>query len=129
MGSKSLVLNDEKLPLSKVKGEKRWMRLDDHVDESFILFANAHQLFHLGEPSKSKSMQYNLLSNDFGFDLIIVDEASQLPANYMLASLALVHPYQIELTCDVTSWPTSSLQGLRSLRAVNELPLSELTQV
>lgn len=129
VGSKSLVLNGEKLSLARAKGEKRSKRLEDYVEEGVILFANAHQLFHLGEESTSKSMQYNLLGNDFGFDLIIVDEASQLPADYMLAPLALVKPHEVELACDVTSWPTSSLQGLRSLHAEECPALSELTQV
>ena len=67
-------------------------RLTSYLPESFVLFANAYSLFHLGTPSKAKSAQYELLPDDFGFDLIIVDEASQLPTDQFLSAAALVHP-------------------------------------
>ncbi|MHA1674461.1 MAG: AAA domain-containing protein, partial [Promethearchaeota archaeon] len=61
--------------------------LENYLSEGFILFSNAHQLFHL--PARVLS--------DFNFDLIIVDEASQVPTDQFLASLQFIYPQEIEL--------------------------------
>ncbi|TXT66893.1 MAG: putative ATP-dependent RecD-like DNA helicase [Promethearchaeota archaeon] len=54
--------------------------LEESLEDDFIIFANAHQLYHL----------INRVSEDFYFDLICVDEASQLPADYFMSSLQFV---------------------------------------
>ena len=64
-------------------------------DGSFVLFANAHTLYHLGRPHKNRRFQY--LNDDFGFDLIVVDEASQMPADYFAAIAPLVRPFSSTL--------------------------------
>ena len=83
---KAMSLDRQKLERTKNR------RLTSYLDDRFVLFANAHTLFHLGLPSESKNAEYELLPNGFGWDLIIVDEASQLPTDQFLASAALVHP-------------------------------------
>jgi len=55
--------------------------LEESLDDSFILFANAHQLFNLNER----------VDDDFAFDLIVVDEASQLPIQHFMSSLQFIH--------------------------------------
>ncbi len=56
-------------------------RLDAQIKTNCIVFANAHQLYHLKE----------IVSPDFVFDLICVDEASQMPVDHILSSLQFVH--------------------------------------
>jgi len=59
--------------------------LKETLNDNFIMFANAHQLFHLTEnPEK-------LIDEDFAFDLICVDEASQLPVDNFMSSLQFIH--------------------------------------
>ncbi|MHA1612001.1 MAG: DEAD/DEAH box helicase [Promethearchaeota archaeon] len=61
--------------------------LENHLADGFILFSNAHQLYHL--PTRVLS--------DFHFDLIIVDEASQVPTDQFLASLQFLNSQEINL--------------------------------
>jgi hypothetical protein len=91
VGNKAMLLDGQKLERSKKR------RLTSYLDERFVLFANAHALFHLGLPSEAKSAEYELLPDGFGWDLIIVDEASQLPTDQFLAAVALVHPGTAQL--------------------------------
>ncbi len=51
--------------------------LENSLEDNFIMFANAHQLYYLPERVK----------DNFYFDLICVDEASQLPVDYFISSL------------------------------------------
>ncbi len=62
-------------------------RLEKFLDDDFILFGNAHQLYYLNER----------VSEDFAFDLIIVDEASQLPMDHFMASLQFIYKHDILL--------------------------------
>ncbi|TFH28887.1 MAG: hypothetical protein E4G98_04695, partial [Promethearchaeota archaeon] len=61
--------------------------LENILEDNFIIFSNAHQLFHL--PARVLS--------DFHFDLIIVDEASQVPTDQFLASLQFVFSQYLNL--------------------------------
>jgi len=63
-------------------------KLERHLDETFIIIANAHQLFNLSERTEGGSMRN--IAEDFYFDLIIVDEASQLPPDFFMSSLQFV---------------------------------------
>lgn len=92
-----LTASPRAIKLNGARLSLRGKRLEDYLDERFILFANAHSLYNLATPSKSKNHQYNFLHNDFGFDLIIVDEASQVPTDHFLAAASLVHPGQVTL--------------------------------
>ncbi|MBN1801742.1 MAG: AAA family ATPase [Candidatus Lokiarchaeota archaeon] len=75
----------------KLNGQSRTVTatrpLEESLEEDFILFANAHQLYHLKERVRS----------DFYFDLIIVDEASQLQVDYFMSSLQFVRNVKLEL--------------------------------
>ncbi|MBD3341655.1 MAG: hypothetical protein GF353_21300 [Candidatus Lokiarchaeota archaeon] len=61
--------------------------LKEQLEDNFIIFANAHQLYHLPER----------VGSNFEFDLIIVDEASQLPADYFMSSLQFIHKYKLSV--------------------------------
>ena len=61
--------------------------LERQLEDSCILFANAHQLYHLKER----------VEDDFAFDLICVDEASQLPADYFMSSLQFIHKCKLKV--------------------------------
>lgn len=55
--------------------------LEEQLDDNCIVFANAHQLYRLQER----------VAPGFAFDLICVDEASQMPVDQILASLHFIH--------------------------------------
>lgn len=62
--------------------------LEEQLEENCIVFANAHQLYHLLERVES----------DFAFDLVCVDEASQLPVDHILSSLQFVRNHTLDVT-------------------------------
>lgn len=64
----------------------------------FVLFANAHFLYNLGQPDKNN--RFKKLHNDFGFDLVIIDEASQMPADHFTAIARLVHLQDFDIRID-----------------------------
>lgn len=72
-----------------------WVTRPWEGDGSCVLFANAHTLYHLGQPHPRRRFRY--LAEDFGFDLVIVDEASQMPADYFAAIAQLVRPFYSDL--------------------------------
>nr|MDO8085895.1 AAA domain-containing protein [Candidatus Sigynarchaeum springense] len=61
--------------------------LERQLQDNCIIFANAHSLFYL--PDR--------LGKDFAFDMVIVDEASQLPPDYFLASLQFIKKHEIRV--------------------------------
>ncbi|MFO8018367.1 MAG: AAA domain-containing protein [Promethearchaeia archaeon] len=62
---------------------------------NLILFGNAHKLVQLHENTYG---DFKFIDQDnFQFDLIIVDEASQLPVNYFLASLQYVKKHKMQI--------------------------------
>jgi hypothetical protein len=75
----------------KLNGQNRSVTatnmLEESLEESFILFANAHQLFYL--PDR--------VDDNFAFDLIVVDEASQLPIDNFMSSLQFVHQHDFKV--------------------------------
>jgi DNA polymerase III delta prime subunit len=75
-----------------------------------IIFANAHSLYHLK----------NKLGPDFTFDLIVIDEASQVPTDYVLASLAFIYSFQTTLNfLNATPYPApKSLE----IEDINKIP-------
>ena len=67
----------------------------------FILFSNGYPLQHIGAPYSGKAKnpkKFDNLPDDFGFDLIIIDEASQMPTNYMTSVTQLVKPFSSALS-------------------------------
>jgi hypothetical protein len=149
-GVSELVRRGSKLWLDEVAVPRKrgaqykdgYSRLEDALDESFVLCAPAQQLFHLGAWSSSKSMHHDWLHNDFGFDLIIIDEASQMPVDQALTSLCLVKPGRVALAFDAHAQPASGDETIErhdvldamhiaSMHAPDGQPMSydELTRV
>ncbi|MBY9003293.1 MAG: ATP-binding protein [Candidatus Lokiarchaeota archaeon] len=71
----------------KIRTVTNKIHLEESLEKSFIIFANAHQLYHLVER----------VDPEFAFDLVIVDEASQVPIHYFLSSLQFIIKKNIEL--------------------------------
>lgn len=61
--------------------------LDRYLEQDAIIFANAHALYYL----------VDRVPEEFSFDLIVIDEASQLPVDYAMASLQYVARHDITL--------------------------------
>jgi len=111
--------------------------------ESMIMFANAHYLTWLDETyedRKTGDEKPILIDQDFAFDLIIVDEASQLPVNNFMAALKYVKqpvssvvPIKKSGDDDSTQGSAQSLElkKLRIGKSSCEVPFSceELTKV
>jgi len=74
--------------------------LEESLEESCIIFANAHHLYYLQER----------VEDDFAFDLICVDEASQLPTDYFMSSLQYIYKY---------SFPVKPLSDLNRVSVSN----------
>jgi len=106
-------------------------RLDAVLGSHFVLFANAFSLANLGKPSGSKSFLYEWIGNDFGFDLIVIDEASQVPTSQLMASLALVRPAVFSLadTSPPEAWPLDDLTRMQGLTLKGPDALDDLTRV
>ncbi len=62
--------------------------LENSLEDSFIMFGNAHQLYYLPER----------VNDNFYFDLICVDEASQLPVDYFISSLQFIKNKKFKIT-------------------------------
>ena len=61
--------------------------LEEQLEDTCIIFANAHQLFRLTER----------VDDDFTFDLICVDEASQMPVDHFMSSLQFIHKRSLKI--------------------------------
>jgi hypothetical protein len=84
-----------KLNEESYKNMKRYNR--SIIDENFILFGNAHQLYNLTELNEyAEEKEYEVDFNDF--DLIIVDEASQFPTDYFMSCLQYVRDHTVSFT-------------------------------
>lgn len=110
-------------------------RLEDALEPSFIMFASAHQLYYLSQPSSSKSLAYEYIHDNFAFDLIIIDEASQMPVDQILTSLCLVRHGQAQLNLPAAASITdrAALEAIRVEAIVDlegqPLPAELLTRV
>ncbi len=97
-GAHGLTINGATMTLDGVKVERTGgRRMEDALPPSFVMFANAHSLFKLTVPSTAAKFTYDFLKNDTGFDLIIVDEASQLPTDHFLAAAEVLWPGEVTL--------------------------------
>ncbi len=74
-------LNQQKRSVTKNK------LLEESLEDSFIMFANAHQLYNLKER----------VQDNFAFDLICIDEASQLPTDYFMSCLQYIHKPKLKI--------------------------------
>ncbi|MHA2001687.1 MAG: AAA domain-containing protein, partial [Promethearchaeota archaeon] len=69
---------------------KKRNRLEKHLDDICIICANAHSLYRLTKDER--------IDAGFNFDLIIVDEASQVPTDQFLSSLLYTRNIPIEIS-------------------------------
>ena len=75
----------------KTKLTSKDRTLEDHMGTRYIIFSVAHQLYNLHEEQK-------LLPAIFSLDLLIVDEASQLPVDYFMSSLRFINKGEFRLS-------------------------------
>ena len=97
---------------------------DGRLEKSYIMFGNAHQLFHLIE---------RVNEDTFAFDLICVDEASQLPVDNFMSNLQFINPYDFTIS---NPKPTvkpgtlvSNVDEVEKLNLVSELGKEKLTKI
>ncbi|WP_371805244.1 DEAD/DEAH box helicase [Candidatus Lokiarchaeum ossiferum] len=110
--------------LSRTVTKKK--KLEEVLEDSYIIFANAHQLYRLRERVK----------DSFEFDLIIVDEASQLPTDQFMASLQYIHkeafhlqPKSIESVSQTFGTEIENLESVQKLKKINPININNLTKV
>ena len=98
--------------------------LEESLEESFIIFANAHQLYYLHER----------IRDDFAFDLICIDEASQLPTDYVMACLRYIHHHPVVINPPKGKLFTpdaiiTTKQEVENLQLGSRLTFHDLTKV
>ena len=74
---------------SRLYEDEKW-RMDDSLPDRFVLFGVPHQLAQLIKRN-SKGQDRYLHIDHFAFDLVVVDEASQMPVDQATALLPLIH--------------------------------------
>ncbi|MEJ2248665.1 MAG: AAA domain-containing protein [Candidatus Lokiarchaeota archaeon] len=78
-------------------------KLEDLLEmnnKDIIMFANAHYLAKLNDTYYGR---FKFIKKDFAFDLIVVDESSQVPVNHMLAAFQYVKNFQVKVVLDSKS--------------------------
>lgn len=112
-------------PISTITA-KTTEKLDDVLnmgERNVIIFGNAHQLFHLNDLHYG-SLKY--IRPDFSFDMIIVDESSQVPVSHMLSALQYVKNFQVKV-CSEDSMITGG-RKITDLTELNKLYLESLDE-
>ncbi len=92
--------------------------LADHLPDTYIIFAPPNPSYHLGMRWMSKTKNPQELSpfpSGFGFDVILVDEASQLPVDQCLPIAHLLKPQQFKLKANPLELEQSEPESLSSL--------------
>ncbi len=105
-------------------------RLEHLLPDSFIMFANAHTLYKLRQQDPQGQLKW--LRQGFAFDLIIIDEASQMPVDHALASLSCVRQHEVALRFATERAPGALLQSVddaRDISAEAPLRLDDMTRV
>ncbi len=108
--------NDQKKVVTKTK------LLEEQLEDNFIIFANAHQLYRLPERVKE----------DFAFDLICVDEASQLPVDHFMSSLQFIHKQTLKIanhSNGLSGLKIKDIKRINNLNLDSENNLDSLTKV
>jgi DNA polymerase III delta prime subunit len=93
-GSGTWKLNINEDPTSRKPVFTDKQKLETYFPDNLIVFSNAHQLYRLKE--KGRNTEYKCLEDNFAFDLIIVDEASQLPVDNIIPSLTFLRHHKIQ---------------------------------
>ena len=101
------------------------------LDDSFILFSNAHQLYHLYDLNRNAITKGQAI--DFIFDLIIVDEASQYPTDHFLSCLQFIHNLTVSFV-DEKNTPLEEYSGdlgelVSTMKPKESLQAERLTKV
>ena len=89
-GSRDMYLDGEKIgrrKKSRLYDGENW-RMDDELPDRFILFGVPFQLAQLLKTSRGKGLYLHL--DQFAFDLVVVDEASQMPVDQATTLLPLI---------------------------------------
>jgi hypothetical protein len=120
LSSDKMILDGETLSRGH---SRKSLRLEDHLEgraggqaKPLVLFANAHQLYHFSKDNPGDHRYF--VRGDFAFDLIIVDEASQLPTDQLLSALTLVKPGLIDVVWragEPTDWANAPLELVEQL--------------
>jgi len=97
---------------------------DGKLEKSYIMFGNAHQLFHLIE---------RVDEDTFTFDLLCVDEASQLPVDNFMSMLQFINQFEFKIsnpkpTVKSGEW-IKEIEEIDDLSLNSELDMSKLTKV
>jgi hypothetical protein len=123
--------------VDKVSFDKK-KKLEDVLDmgnKNTIMFANAHQLVSLRDTHKNI---FKFIHKSFAFDLIVVDESSQVPVNHLLSPLQYVKNYGIEVRSKLdTAAPNRDISDIEDLDHLylvdkdegNRLDPAELTKL
>jgi hypothetical protein len=119
-----LVIGAKYVTLNNRKVGAKWLHQAKETDGDFILFATPHQLVSL-RAQHEKNGQLLWLPQDFGFDLIVVDEASQMPTDQFLAVVALTKPIAARGALSVLDdqlqptavWPAQGVGDVAHVRA------------
>ena len=105
-------------------------KLETQLADSFIIIGNAHQLYNLRERTRAGHLRN--INEDFCVDVIIVDEASQLPPDFFLASLEFVRNETVEFTLDSSLSKVTHIERLeqsKNLKLISDLNADNLTKV
>ncbi|KKN08879.1 hypothetical protein LCGC14_1052280, partial [marine sediment metagenome] len=97
--------------------------LEKSLEPSFIIFANAHQLYYLRE---------RIDEDNFSFNLICVDEASQLPVDHFMSSLQFVNKHKFIIKPKITGEPKTKIteiDDIKHLSFENNLDPDFLTKI
>ena len=73
--------------------------LEDHLPENFIIFANAFRLYKLSNLHPNNNRMYSF-SNEFNFNMVIIDEASQYPTDHILSILPFIQNDRYDIMID-----------------------------
>ncbi len=97
--------------------------LIDH--DSFIIFSVPHQIYKL--PMRRPNRKRVILPENFKFDIIICDEASQMPVDQFLAPMQLIGEHDLKLVLPKLDEAIESVEEINDI-SLNEIP-EDLTKV
>lgn len=88
--------------------------------DSFIIFSVPHQIYKL--PMRRPNGKRIVLPDNFKFDIIICDEASQMPVDQFLAPMRLIGDHNLNLVLPQLD------EAIESVEDLNEIKLSEIPE-
>ncbi|RMG33788.1 MAG: hypothetical protein D6732_11375 [Methanobacteriota archaeon] len=113
----------------KLNGQSRVVtrerRLTDKLPDSFIVFANPQQLVNLSQPIDGK----RVFDEDFAFDYIICDEASQMPLDQFLSVLLFLRSATAIIQVESEISEKGDLLNPDNLKVKIDADFNDLTKV